>query len=219
MGLNSNGVGLWLLGTGCAVMQVPSPLAAMGPVALEEDRNSGVVGPFRYEVARDDSLFVDSRDRRESWDFEVAFEGRALGSGSCRQAIRWPGQAVGERPRWGSDLRVALECELRSLTSTAAITLGLQSDDSGQDLAGIVRWRGERLEVSSTREVEGGRLPSPRRMGFIVARGGVPWAAIQTANRRQAWLPPTEPRSRDLLGLVVVALVTARPFTEEVLAQ
>lgn len=198
-------------------MQVPAPLVERGPVSLEEDRRFGAVGPFTYEVDRDESLFVDAQDRRETWDFRVALKDRALGSGSCSQSIAWPGQAVGERPKWRSELRISLECDLSSLTSSAAITLSLRAE-AGQDLVGAARRGDVRVEVNSTREIEGSRFPSTQRMGFIVAREGVPWAAIQTSHPRQAWLPPLEPGTEDLLGLVVVALATARPFVEEILS-
>jgi hypothetical protein len=208
---------LLCVATGCAVMQVPQPLVDLGPVELDEDRTSGIVGPFTYELARDEKFFVNAQDRREVWDFGVTFEGRTLGSGTCRQQIRWPGQAVGDPPRRNSDLRLSLECDLRSLTSTPAITLSLQSDESGREWVGVVRRGVQRLSVSSTREIEGSRFPAAQRMGFIVEREGVPWAAIQTANTKQAWLPPPKPGEEDLLGLVIVALATARPFMEEIL--
>ena len=203
--------------SGCAMMQVPAPLQAVAPVEVDGARESGVVGPFTYELAWDGKFFRDRTDLREAWDFGVTFEGRALGSGTCRHGLHWPGQAVGDPPERSRDLGRSVECTLSSMTSTAPIALSLRPGGPGEELVGWVRRGADRIAVRASHEMEGGLFLTGRRMGFVLERGGVPWAAIQTVNDRRAWIPPLEPDTQDLLGLVIVALATIQPFTEEIL--
>lgn len=193
LGTSARRLVVLLAGTaGCAVMQVPPPLRELKVVEVERARGSGVVGPFTYDLARDEAPFRDQTDLHEAWDFGVSLDGHTLGSGRCRHGLEWPRQAFGDPPERRRGLRRSVECTMASLTSTAAVVLSLQDGGPGEELVGFAERGKERVHVRASHEVEGGRFLTGNRMGF---RRGARGCALggDTDGQRRAGLAPTPP--------------------------
>ncbi len=207
-----------------ARMRVPEALAAVVPTDVAGHQVRTLNKPMTFGEYRAGSV-------REGFEFSWSVEAFGVRGGSARMRYRFvleaPEGGTREvecrnraieawRKGWSVELTDAftprLACGIHAGGRTLRLVLGSKT---GRDLRGaLMGAEGEAplLALRSIHALEGSPLPLEEPAGYVLERGGVAVAAVETLNRGRVWLAPElDAELREIAAATAAALLLYKP--------